>query len=206
MRLFVAIELDAAAHAWCDRWRDAVIHAQPEARRALRWVDRRARHVTMKFIGEVEPARAVAIAAAVSAMHLAMVEPVVAAGLRWLPHVRRARVLAVDLVAARASAVRAGDAGEEHPLAAIHRQLEAVLVPFGVPGDQRAFTPHITLARTRRDGSTPWAAAASAAAEARVTGSPPGVAAGVLTLFESRLMPEGPEYRRLAMTCREEGV
>lgn len=206
MRLFLAIELDAAAHAWCDQWRAAVVDAQPEALRALRWVDRRARHVTMKFIGEVEPARAAAIAAAVPAMRLVPAEPVVAAGLRWLPHVRRARVLAVDLAAANVTGAGAGDTGGEHPLAAIHRQLEAVLVPFGVPGDRRAFTPHITLARTRREGPTPWAAAAAAAAEARVTGSPPGIAAGVVALFESRLRPEGPEYHRLATTCREERV
>jgi RNA 2',3'-cyclic 3'-phosphodiesterase len=205
MRLFVAIELDAAVHAWCDQWRASVVAVRPEALRELRWVDASARHVTMKFIGEVEPARATAIAGAVSALRLEPVEPLVAAGLRWLPQPRRARVLALDIAAAD-SERHPADARAEHPLAPVHRQLEVVLVPFGVGADTRAFTPHVTLARVRQEGPTPWAAPTAAAASARVSSPPPGIAVGRLALFESRLRPEGPEYHLLAATWKEEGT
>lgn len=193
MRLFLAFDLDPDVHEWCDRWRRAVVAARPGAGPDLRWVAEQARHLTLKFIGEVGPVQASAIAEAVAAMELAPVPRLVAGALRWLPQASCARVLVLDVDPASP-----GEAGDGHPLSPVHREVEAVLAPLGVAADARAFTPHITLARVRNEGRTPWAAEVLSAS--RVAGTPPPIACDRLTLYESRLRPTGPEYRVVART------
>lgn len=193
MRLFLALDLEPDVHEWCDRWRRAVVTTRPGAGSELRWVAEQARHLTLKFIGEVGPVQASAIAEAVAAMELRPLPRLVVGPLSWLPHASRARVLVLDVVSAAPE-----EPGSRQPLSVVHHQVEAVLGPLGVEADTRPFTPHITLARVRAEGRTPWAAEVVSAC--RVAGTPPAVACDRLTLYESRLRPTGPEYRVVAAT------
>jgi RNA 2',3'-cyclic 3'-phosphodiesterase len=172
-RLFVALDLPDGARQRLAEWRDAALAARPD----LRPVAPQALHVTLVFIGyrpekEVD-AIARTVAGAAAGLPRTRLTP-----LRVMPlPPRRPRLFALDLDddGARAGAVQA----------ALSDALAAARV---YEPERRAFWPHVTLARVKRD-----ARAAPLAAE------PPGEAfdAGTVTLYRSLLSPRGPRYEPL---------
>jgi len=135
MRLFVGIDLPEGLS-------DAVADAQDRfaAAEGLRAVDPGNAHLTLCFLGEVDPDRVDGIEAAVArAVDDAGVGPfeMRVGGFGVFP--------ALDYVRVVWAGVREGAGVEETTRlnAAIERELAGV----GIEGDDRAFTPHITLAR-----------------------------------------------------------
>jgi 2'-5' RNA ligase len=148
-------------------------------RDGLRLLPRDHLHVTLAFLGERPDDEAEPIAAALRGVAapvpgLALGEPA------WLPP-RRPGVLAVDLVDADGACARLQAA-----LSAALHELD-VYTP-----EERAFRPHVTVARIRRG--------------ARVGRQVPAIpdraafAATALTLYRSRLSPKGARYEALART------
>lgn len=136
MRLFIAVEIPADA-----RERLAEVGAFSRER-SWRWVAPENVHLTLKFLGEVEPELQAEIRAALvgAAASTAPFEAALA-GLGTLPSGRRPpRVLFADL--------SAGHAG----LGELRRAVETTLEPLGFPKEGRPFRPHATLARVRRGG------------------------------------------------------
>lgn len=156
-RLFLAVDPSPAQ-------REAVTELQATLRRdarlarALRCSPPEQVHLTLAFLGDVPRGRRAAVvrAASVAASRTAPFawRP---ARLDGFPSARRARVAWLGL--------EQGDA----EMIALRRTLVAALAEEGVPpGDARAFTPHLTIARTRRgravmlpelEASTPLATA-----------------------------------------------
>lgn len=103
---------------------------------AARWQSDEQLHLTLRFIGEVDRHRAEDIAAALGALHA----PSIAA-----------RIMGTSLFErqGRPHMIWAGVAPAE-PVAALHRKVDQLLARVGVPADDRAFVPHITLARLGR--------------------------------------------------------
>ncbi|HLF70611.1 MAG TPA: RNA 2',3'-cyclic phosphodiesterase [Dehalococcoidia bacterium] len=137
LRLFVAVELPQA-------WLDAITGAQTRLGRALdaagaprlRWAHPEGIHLTLKFLGETEPAllpRLVeALADAVStppALRLSLGE----AG--CFTSRRRVRV------------VWAGLGGDVERLAPIAGRIDDACAELGFERERRPFAPHLTLAR-----------------------------------------------------------
>jgi 2'-5' RNA ligase len=104
----------------------------------LAWVRAENLHLTLRFLGEVEPGtlERVREAMAVAATTVAPFT-VTLGGLGGFPAGRPPRV------------VWAGVLAGVEGLGALHAALESTLVARGIPGEGRAFHAHVTLARAR---------------------------------------------------------
>lgn len=134
VRGFVAVLLPDGVRA-----RLAATAAELRARApGLTWVRADNLHLTLRFLGEIEPAALERVREAV-AVAVTVVAPftVEVGGLGGFPSGRAPRVVWAGVVAG----------GEE--LGALHAALEAALVARGIPGEDRAFHAHVTLARAR---------------------------------------------------------
>ena len=183
MRLFVALEIPVAVRdnlaAQIKELRDL---PAPLADKRLRWVRPENLHVTLKFIGEVEPARLDGIRSALAAIGLGVPVGLHFRGLGFLPDEKYPRVLWVGFHASRDLPVLASD---------IDRALEGQ----GIARDERAFTPHLTLARFASRGFDEKLRAAIQENGEREFGA---FEAREFHLIQSRLKPSGAEYTSLA--------
>jgi RNA 2',3'-cyclic 3'-phosphodiesterase len=131
-RLFVAIRIAPEVA-------DRLCKAQAELAPALsdaRWIKRDSLHLTLKFLGQVDDAKVVAIQKAVAAAVAPLPRFMISCrGLGVFPDIRRPRV------------IWAGLEGAE--LAKIAQAAEAALAPLGFPREAREFKPHLTIGRWR---------------------------------------------------------
>ena len=140
LRLFVALDLPAAAIAALVRFRDAA--ADPAMWRSL---DEATFHVTLAFLGH-RPQTDVAVVGDVLAALAPREPPALALGAGLLLPPRRARVLTVAL---------ADDSGA---LGALQAEVSEGLAAAGVfTPEERPFRPHVTVARIRPGARAPRA-------------------------------------------------
>ena len=166
-RLFVAIRPPAAIRR--------VLLGAMGGISGARWQSDDQLHLTLRFIGEVDPHRADDIHAALGGVHQAPFE----IALKGIGHFDRR---------GWPDAVWAGVTPHE-PLHALHKKIDAALSRVGVGPDQRAFLPHITLARLKRSSGP----VGSLLEEAGGLSSAP-FAVDHFALFESDLTPDGAVY------------
>lgn len=134
IRTFVAVLLPDDVRA---RLAARVAELRPQAP-GLAWVRAENLHLTVRFLGEVGPAALERVREAVAVAATAVAPfPVEVGGLGGFPSGRPPRVVWAGVVAGREG------------LVALHAALDAALVARGVPGESRAFHPHVTLARAR---------------------------------------------------------
>ena len=170
-RLFVALRPPAATRALLT----GLMGGVPGAR----WQDDAQLHCTLRFIGEVDRHQAEDVAAALGRV--------------------RGESLALALGAAgtfdrrgRVDTLWVGVQPRE-VVAALHGRVDAALRQVGIPADERAFVPHITIARfTRSEAPGPEIASTVTV--------PAGHHFEVrhFELFESRLGSEGAVYETVA--------
>ncbi len=179
LRLFVALDLPEGQRREIARRGAELARSLP----AARWVRAENLHLTLSFLGDTDPGRVAALAAAIAPAFAAstpFTTEVTGAG--TFPPGRPARVAWVGL--------RGGD-----ELSALQRRVAtAAAQAVGAEPDVRPFHPHVTLARPRR----PWtrhAAETFAAAFDDPVGAPFAVRAGVL--YKSDLGPGGSRYTAL---------
>jgi RNA 2',3'-cyclic 3'-phosphodiesterase len=176
VRLFFAIELPQEVQSALGRLKPA------DGSGDYRWVDPGLLHLTLAFLGEQPEERLpllqkiAAEAASQSArgrLHLGQAGQF---GSRRAP-----RVLWVDL------------AGDLEALLDLQQKLDHGLRQAGFPLEERAFRPHITLARRRETarGGPPigWPPPIN---------TPTPFSLNTLTLMQSRLSPRGPTYTPVA--------
>ena len=166
-RLFVAIRPPAPIRA--------ILLAAMGGISGARWQSEDQLHLTLRFVGEVDRHLAEDIHAALGAIHLAPFE------------------IALNGIGAFdrrgwPDAVWAGVSPHE-PLKALHKKVDAALTRVGVAPDQRAFLPHITLARLKRSSGP----VGNLLEQAGGLASPP-FTIDHFALFESTLTPEGAVY------------
>jgi RNA 2',3'-cyclic 3'-phosphodiesterase len=102
--------------------------------RGARWVNAEGLHVTLKFIGHVDDALLPKIKEALSGVERERPISIAFREFGFFPNERRPRVLFVGIQADK----------ELEPLA---KEVEERLVPLGIAKEERAFRPHLTLAR-----------------------------------------------------------
>jgi 2'-5' RNA ligase len=137
IRSFIAVDLSAPVRAALQRLRDEFAQIECD----IRWVRVEGVHVTLKFLGSVEPARLEQIhmpLAAAVADHSAL--RMRARGLGAFPNLRRPRVLWVGL--------------EGEGLAELVGCVEEAMSRLDFEPEKRGFTPHITLGRV--NGMRGW--------------------------------------------------
>ncbi len=129
MRLFTAINLPESILIRLDRLLTAL---RPEA--LIKWSPLDNLHVTTKFIGEWPQPRLDELTAALDELPPRASFEVELRDLGWYPAARAPRVLWVGV-----------HGGER--LQALAHDTEEQLMKFGVPKEERAYAPHLTLAR-----------------------------------------------------------
>ena len=140
-----------------------------------RWQNDAQMHLTLRFIGEVDRHRAEDIAAALGSVSGAPID------------------LALNSVGmferrGRVDALWAGVAPHD-ALRALHNKVDRACLAVGVPPDQRAYLPHITLARLNRSSGPPDG---FLSLNAGLSSAPFTI--GQFGLFESELGREGAVY------------
>jgi 2'-5' RNA ligase len=140
-----------------------------------RWQSDDQLHLTLRFIGEVDRHRAGDIVAALGAIHHPRFD-VALNGIGTFDH------------RGQPDAVWAGVAPHA-PLKSLHKKVDQALARVGVAPEQRAYLPHITLARLKRGAGT----VGNLLEQSGGLASPP-FSVDHFALFESKLTPEGAVY------------
>ncbi len=182
MRLFVALDLPGDV-------REALVALIARLKplcRAARWARPKGMHVTLKFIGHAiaggDAEKLAATQAALAGVRSADPVEIRYRGIGFFPDSRRPRVVWCGVEPSA-------------NLASLAADIKHALEPLGIPREERAFVPHLTLARFKSpEGVPPLARAAAEFAQhdfgfARET---------EFHLFESLLKPGGAEYRKFA--------
>src|ERR1700680_860316 len=178
MRLFVAMDIPEDVRSSL-----AALAAKlrPACRNA-RWVRIEGLHVTLKFIGETSPEKGEAIKLALAAVPCRAPISINFRGLGLFPNERRPRVLWAGI-----------ESGSE--LAELAAAVETSLDPLGIAREERAFSPHLTLARFDTPRGLDDLHAAIEKAGPLEFG---GTTTKEFHLYQSVLKPGGAEYTRLA--------
>jgi RNA 2',3'-cyclic 3'-phosphodiesterase len=131
MRLFVAIDIPAEIK---DALRCFVDRLRPTAQ--IGWSPIDNLHITTKFIGEWPEPRLGDMKHTLTSLPTKGAIDITIKGLGWFPNARRPRVF------------WAGVEGRE-PLHALAHATAQAVAELGVPIEERAYSPHLTLARVR---------------------------------------------------------
>jgi 2'-5' RNA ligase len=152
--------------------------------RGVGWVAPENLHLTLKFLGGIEPPRVERVAAALQATAAAAAPFELALrGVGAFPSPARPRV------------IWAGVHAGADTVAALAARVDDALGPLDFPRDERPFSAHVTLGRRREPRRDPALAEALAAGAERDFGR---FRVEQVTLMRSDLSPNGARYTALA--------
>lgn len=180
VRLFIAINLPESQ-------RHAIHHATAPLRSAanmVTWVAPDCIHLTMKFLGEQQSEDVPKIRDALAGVARRF-QPLRLdlGGVGAFPHLRAPRIFWMGVEA-------------DPKLELLHHDLEVACEALGHEVEARAFRPHITLGRVKRDVSAEQVAMmARLATNVRYRGT---IDARSIDVMQSELSPAGPRYTVLA--------
>jgi 2'-5' RNA ligase len=183
-RLFIAIEPPPPVL-------EAVRGAQTDLKRRVpdgvaRWVKPEGVHLTLKFLGDVpqnqlDDLQSVLSDAAAGLQRFALYVQ----GVGCFPNTRRPRVVWLGL------------GGDLESLSTLQARVEEHVVPLGYPTEDRAFHPHLTLARADRRASRDDLSALGELIERTTSGKLADWPVGALSLMRSQLRPGGAVYTQV---------
>lgn len=176
MRAFIAIDLPEEIHAALSRQQAEFRAVSPDAR----WT--RGIHLTLKFLGEISDDKVRAVTEALSGCALIPHFSVEVRGFGFFPDARHPKVFWAG-VKAPADLLELAEA------------VEGTMDKLGFAREQRAYSPHLTLARFKIPKPQP---ALKGLAEQQNETSLGQFEVSEFFLFESRLHPHGAEYRKVA--------
>ncbi len=180
MRTFIAVEFDRAVKK---QLADLQARLKPRLGQ-LKWVDPYQIHLTLKFLGEIDDRRAPEIAQALGRLSE-----------QCQPFDIKIEDVGTFPPSGGVKVVWVGIKDEAGLLSRCQAACEDLIEPLGFPRENRRFSPHLTLARTRDS--------ANSAAIRSVLGAMPPFHAGVqavegVTFYQSTLTPRGPIYNALS--------
>ena len=179
MRLFGAVEITPALAgriaAAGDELKRRALACAPQAR--ITWIPADRLHLTMRFIGEIEPDRLAEVSAALAPALVTSVFELTVSGVDVFPGSGAPRVL------------WAGLAGGADRLVVLETDVSNRLAGCGVPRKDRRYRPHLTLARVRDTACLRAGMLLDGLIDRAF-----GRTLDAITLFGSRLSPRGPTY------------
>ena len=184
LRLFVALELP-------DSMKEALAETMDELRSRgatpLRWVRPEGIHLTLKFLGNVSPARLPNVEAAlVKAVPAPFAISLTLEGLGTFGGPNRTRVVWV------------GVGGQTQELAGLARRIDEALAGAGFAREDRPFAAHLTLARVPDDASPAERRRLHEIVQSVQPPSLDPVRFTEVSLMQSTLQRGGAVYQRLA--------
>jgi len=138
IRVFVAVELPVGIRESLS----SLQHALEKILPPINWVRSESIHLTLKFLGYVEPSRISQILLAlepIGTLHQGF--SVEVHGMGVFPHVKHPRILWV------------GVNGKTQALQELVLEIETALELLGFPPEEKLYHPHLTLARIKRDNA-----------------------------------------------------
>lgn len=183
MRAFIAFDLPDSLHAALAAAQREYQIAAPDAR----WSRPGGIHLTLKFLGEISDAQTKEVVEALA--RLEPLEPfeIEVRGFGFFPHERRPRVFWAGVAAPPA-------------LADLAAQIDTQMEKVGFAREDRVFSPHLTVARFKIPRPQADLAAAIAARAATSLGK---FKASEFFLFESKLSPQGSQYKKIMRFPRQ---
>jgi len=177
MRAFIAIDLPETIRTALRGKQAALRTALPGAA----WTRPEGIHLTLKFLGEIPDAKVREVSESLKTLGRFDAFSVAVRGLGFFPDTRRPRVFW---------------AGVDAPpdLGQLAERVEGAMSKIGFGREDRAFRPHLTLARFRMPRPQPAAETLLARQGTEELGS---FEVSEYFLFESRLLPQGAEYRKV---------
>jgi len=137
MRLFLALDIPDAIRDRISRFVEGVAGFAPDAR----WAKPESLHVTLKFIGEQPDSVVEPIKQALSTIESSPPE-IHFRGYGFFPTAKSARVFWIGMEATP-------------QLAALATAIDDKMPALGIPKEDRAYSPHLTLARRRGSSGSP---------------------------------------------------
>jgi 2'-5' RNA ligase len=190
MRLFIALDIDDAIRERIARFLEGVQAFAPDAR----WVKPESLHVTLKFIGEQPETAVEQVRLALGTVAGAAAE-IQFRGYGFFPTVKSARVFWIGM-----------EAGPQ--LTSLAAAIDDTTASLGIPKEDRAFSPHLTLARgPGGSGSPRWRRGDGPSRTFQrlqeKLAALPAPEFGTMTareffLYQSQLSPKGAKYTKLA--------
>ena len=180
-RVFCAFELPQSLSSKIEKHNQRVREAVPDA--AASWGRAENVHLTLKFFGDVAQAKVPAISKALArAVEGCSAIEISVGGTGVFPRPSRPQVLWIGIDDASGA------------LARLQQRLEDECAREGFPKEDRAFRPHLTIARIRKPHN------ANRLAEANLRTEFPAVelVLNELVLFRSELSPKGSQYTALS--------
>jgi 2'-5' RNA ligase len=177
MRAFVAIDLPESIRAALRRQQAAFRPVSPDAR----WTQLEGIHLTLKFLGEISDGKVREVCESLKNLGRFEGFTIGLKGFGFFPDARRPRVFW---------------AGVEAPanLSRLAEQVEEAMGKIGFAREERAFRPHLTLARFRVPKPQPALQALLSQQGEQELGN---FEVSEFFLFESKLSPQGAEYRKV---------
>jgi len=190
MRLFTALDIDDAIRERIARFVEGVSGFAPDAR----WAKLESMHVTLKFIGEQPEPAVEQIKQALTTIAAGAVD-IRFRGYGFFPTAKSARVFWIGM-----------EAGPQ--LAALAAAVDDKMGALGIPKEDRAFSPHLTLARGAGASGSPRRSKTDAPNRnfrhmQEKLAALPAPEFGAMTarkffLYQSQLSPKGSKYTKLA--------
>ena len=190
MRLFIALDIDDAIRQRIVRFMEGVQLFAPDER----WMKPESLHVTLKFIGEQPDSNVEQIKAALRTVN-ATGTAIHFRGYGFFPTAKSARVFWIGM-----------EAGPE--LAALAAAIDEKTATLGIPKEDRAFSPHLTLARGHGGSGSPRRLKEDHPSRGfqrlqDKLAALPAPEFGTITpreffLYQSQLSPKGSKYTKLA--------
>jgi RNA 2',3'-cyclic 3'-phosphodiesterase len=189
MRLFIALDLEDSIRERIARYVVAIQGLAPDAR----WAKPESLHITLKFIGEQPEPAVEQIKLALRTVNAAATE-IHFHGYGFFPTAKTARVFWLGV-----------DAGPQ--LASLASTIDEELFALGIPKEDRAFSPHLTLARRAGGSGSPYGRSGdrpnlSFDCLQQKLAALPSPEFGTMTpreffLYQSQLSPKGSKYTKL---------
>ncbi len=177
MRAFIAIDLPHPLHNALGDVQQRLRAAAPYAR----WSRPEGLHLTFKFLGEISDAQVTTIVESLTQLGPFDPFPVEVKGFGFFPHARKPKIFWAGVVAPPA-------------LGALAKIIETALEISGFAREERVYSPHLTLARFQVAQPQPGLESAIATIDDTSLGS---FQASEFFLFESKLSPQGSQYRKV---------
>jgi|SRR5579871_292481 RNA 2',3'-cyclic 3'-phosphodiesterase len=189
MRLFIALDIEDAIRERIARFLEGVQGFAPDAR----WVKPASLHITLKFIGEQPEAHIEKIKQALESVSTGAMQ-IAFRGYGFFPTAKSARVFWIGI--------------EAPELAALAGAIDDRTAALGIAKEDRAYSPHLTLARGPGGSAAPHRQRHDRPNRAfqrlqEKLAALPSHEFGTMTardffLYQSQLSPKGSKYTKLA--------
>jgi RNA 2',3'-cyclic 3'-phosphodiesterase len=181
LRVFLAVKLSPALSQQLFKLQQQLRETLP----TITWVRRESIHLTLKFLGDVEPSMVEELKSAIEP--IAKIQApfkIEIHGLGVFPHIRRPRILWIGCTAGNPSLLN------------LVSRIEESLEILGFPLEEKSYHPHLTLARIKQGN----AQAGGMLIRSGLLEQPQKVGDLLIekiTLFRSDLGPHGAQYTPL---------